>query len=114
MGTVIQDYVNKGYENHSGFQIKYLDEQPIESLYKYSEYCLIRRWLRNKHNVDIAIITNYRNRETKSYRAGLIYVKNNEVDSFFIRPENDNIRFIEYYSYELSLEAALEIALTLI
>ena len=113
MGTVIQDYVNKGYKNHSGFQIKYLDEQPIELLYKYSEYCLIKQWLRNKHNCHIYIMP-------EAYKTGInfnwqiLFYEVNHDDCWGDKSTGMYGDNGEYPTYELALEAAITKSLTLI
>ena len=66
------------------------------------------RWFREKCNLNFTIITNYakvNSKMIKSYRVGIIVVKNNIIDSYFLRPENDKLSFIEFTTYE---EAELE------
>jgi len=78
---------------------------------------LLQRWLREVHNIDISIITNYKNSqpiETKTYRCGIIYIEGNLIESFFIRPVGDKFSFVEFKTYELALEEALKESLKLI
>lgn len=66
------------------------------------------RWFREKYKIDFSIITNYAKVDSKmikSYRVGFIIVKNNIIDSYFLRPENNKLKFIEFNTYE---EAELE------
>ena len=66
------------------------------------------RWFREKYKIDFSIITNYAKVDSKmikSYRVGFIIVKNNIIDSYFLRPENNKLKFIEFNTFE---EAELE------
>lgn len=61
------------------------------------------RWFREKYKLDFTIITNYtkiNSKLIKSYRVGIIIVKNNIINSYFLRPENDKLSFIEFTTYE--------------
>lgn len=81
---------------------------------------LLKRWLRD-NDVDITIITNFKNSSTsinKSYRVGIVYIKNNLIETFFLRPKSDSILdkvlFTEFKTYEDALEYGLKEALKII
>lgn len=66
------------------------------------------RWFREKYNLNVTVITNYskvNSKLIKSYRVGIIILKNKAIDSYFLRPKNDKLSFIEFITYE---EAELE------
>jgi hypothetical protein len=65
------------------------------------------RWFRENFNLDKTIITNF-SKDYKSYRVGIIYVKNNIIDTFFLRPENEKCLFIEFNTYEEAELACLK------
>jgi hypothetical protein len=72
------------------------------------------RWFREKYDINFTIITNYAKidlKTIKSYRVGIITVNGNKIDSFFLRPENDKMKFIEFKTHE---EAELECLIKLI
>lgn len=81
---------------------------------------LLQKWFRDVYNIDISIITNYSTYKkgeltlNKSYRVGIIYVNEGLIESFFIRPKDDNFKFIEFNTYEEALEEGLIKALNLI
>lgn len=52
---IIKRFTKLGYEKHSGFSTTDLDNQSITSLYKYIEYQLIVRWLREKHDISVSV-----------------------------------------------------------
>lgn len=89
----------------------------FDPVYSAPLYQQVTKWLRNNHKVDISIIPNYKNKqpiETKTYRCGIIYVENNLIESFFIRPTNNKFDFIEFETYEQALNTAILESLKLI
>lgn len=80
---------------------------------------LLRKWLREKHKIDISIIVNYnQHKQIKTYRCGIVYIKQLSdrqlIETFFIRPEGEKFLFIEFSTYEEALEKGLQEALKLI
>lgn len=71
---------------------------------------LLQKWLREKHNIDITIITNW-NKEIKSYRVGLSYILNNKIEIWFSRKDTE---ILEYKTYEEALEIGLYQGLKLV
>lgn len=65
------------------------------------------KFFREKHSMDQTIITNY-SKEARTYRVGIIYVKNGFVESLFLRLENNSSSFIEFKSYEEAELACLQ------
>lgn len=66
------------------------------------------RFFREKYNIDKTIITNYAKidkKTIKTYRVGIILINGNAIESFFLRPDKDKLKFIEFDTYE---EAELE------
>lgn len=80
---------------------------------------LLQKWLREIHEIDIQPIVNYNQfKQIKSYRTGIIYITQLSdrrlLQTFFIRPKEDKILFIEFSTYEEALEAGLINGLNLI
>jgi hypothetical protein len=80
----------------------------------------LQKWLREEHNIDISIIVNYSHYKDgeitgkKTYRVGVIYIDDDLIETFFIRPKDDDFNFIEFNTYEEALEEGLYEALKLI
>jgi len=69
-------------------------------------------WIRINFNVDIQVIVNYSSLG-KTYRVGVIFINElNQVDTLFIRPNNDTRNFIEFETLEEAKEAAINHVLT--
>lgn len=88
--------------------------------WKAPTQAILQRWLREIHNIDIQIITNYSTYKNgnltteKTYRVGITYILGGTIESFFIRPNYEIFRFIEFKTYEEALEKGLYEALKLI
>lgn len=75
----------------------------------------LSRWLRERFDIDIQPITHYDHEtKVKSYRLGIVYVKDNSVETLFLRPEEVSLKFIQFETFELAMEAGLLQALKLI
>jgi len=69
-------------------------------------------WIRINFNVDIQVIVNYSSLG-KTYRVGIVFINVlKQVDSLFIRPDNDTIHFIEFETPEEAKEVAINHVLT--
>lgn len=83
-----------------------------EILYSAPTQSLLQKWLREIHNSNITIITNYIS-TGKVYYCGLSYINlENKIDIWFSKNNND--MKLEYLQYEQALEIALQKALKLI
>lgn len=72
---------------------------------------LLQKWLRERHNIDITVITDW-NKPQKGYYVGLSYINDkNQIDIWFSRNEDGRVK---YQMYETALEAALQFGLSLI
>lgn len=63
-------------------------------------------WLCEKRHIDSCHIVNYTN-DIRTYRIGIVYVKDKLVESVFIRPENNKFLFVEFNSVTEAYEAAI-------
>lgn len=69
-------------------------------------------WIRINFGIDVQIIVNYSSLG-KLYRVGVVFINVlNQVDTLFIRPDNDTIHFIEFKTPEEAREAAIKHVLT--
>lgn len=101
-------YMHNAVENKTyHFQGHFTESKNIFTV-SVPTFSQVFRWFREEYNIDFTIITNYAKVDSKmikSYRVGIITVKNNMIDSCFLRPENDKLKFIEFNTHE---EAELE------
>lgn len=75
---------------------------------------VLRTWLRENHNVDITVITNWI-KGNRIYYVGISYVNdNNEVDIWFSKDDTVYKSKIEYKKYEDALEVGLQKSLEII
>jgi hypothetical protein len=94
--------------------------EPLEGLHSnitYSGYAddviqyfrptqtILQKWLREKFDSDITVITNW-NSGIKKYRVGFSYIKDNKIEIWFSKNENSIIKL--YDRYEDALEIGLE------
>lgn len=82
---------------------------------------LVKKWFREKHTIDISIITHYtHDKGIRKYRCGLIYlekdISTNEttIESFFIRPEGEKYTFIEHIEHDDALKDGILAAYLLV
>jgi hypothetical protein len=64
-------------------------------------------WLRVNHNIDLQAICNY-SEKGRSYRMGIIYIKENKVESVFLRKDYGFTDFIEFNSPQEAYSAAFD------
>jgi hypothetical protein len=67
-------------------------------------------WLREVHQIDLQAICNW-SFGIRTYRSGIIYVKDNKIKTRFLRPEKDKLKFIEFNSPQESYSAAIDYCL---
>lgn len=67
-------------------------------------------WLSEQH-IDLCHIVHYEN-GVRTYRMGIIYIEDNKIESVFIRPKNDKMKFVEFNSPTEAYSAAIEYCLT--
>jgi hypothetical protein len=77
---------------------------------------LLQKWLRDEHNIDIQVICNHSEKLGKHYLLGIIYIINNQVESFIIKETDVNIDYVNkmFITYEEALEIGLYESLKLI
>ena len=91
----------------SGKQINEHIDAPTQSL--------LQKWLRDNHNIDITIITDWK-KGKRVYTCGYSYPNSkNQIDISFSRPNRGvykDVTFIKFKTYEQALEKGLQEALS--
>lgn len=89
--------------------------KPFSECVSAPEQWQVVEWLRVEHKIDLQAICHYNSKLERTYRMGIIFInKHNEVDTFFIRPEDDKnlLYFIEFNSPQEAYSSAFDYVLT--
>ena len=115
-GWNINTYSNCWVKTLDGKIIHNKDRENIQEHDRCEQYLMqptiseVVMWLSEQH-IDLCHIVNYEN-GIRKYRMGIIYIKDNKIESVFIRPENNRINFVEFNSITEAYTAAIEYCLT--
>jgi hypothetical protein len=99
-------HVNEGYEKGYSFCHSKMIEQYNNGILAPEQW-QVCEWLRVNHNIDLQAICNY-SEKGRSYRMGIIYIKENKVESVFLRKDYGFTDFIEFYSPQEAYSAAFD------
>jgi hypothetical protein len=72
-----------------------------------SQFGVIQDFFKSKE-IYVTMIPNWKKEQGFSIRVGFHIVSKGQVDSFFIRPENNSVLFTEFKNYEQAREAAVK------
>jgi len=99
-------HVNEGYEKGYSFCHSKMIEQYNNGILAPEQWQVVE-WLRVNHGIDLQAICNY-SEKGRSYRMGIIYIKENKVESVFLRKDYGFTDFIEFNSPQEAYSAAFD------
>lgn len=116
-GNKKDNYLENGSSTDVEFRVDLEDlldnfNRGIPNTYSAPTQSLLQKWLREVHQIDITVITDWKY-GIRTYRIGFSYVSNNKVEVWFSTEEN-KVSYIDYNTYEEALEAGLQEVLKLI
>lgn len=100
---------NQGYDFRGG-DVKHMGRYISSHLFFIApEQWQVVEWLRTVFNIDIQDICHYSNVGVRTYRIGIIYIRENKIESVFLRPDNQNkSEFIEFSTPQEGISAAFD------
>ena len=106
----IQNKISKNYEETRPLRNSDLTNEWSILNEIYPTIAEVVMWLYEKQ-IDLCHIVNYKN-GFRTYRMGIIYIKDNKIETVFIRPKDNKVDFIEFNSPTEAYEAAIKYTLT--
>lgn len=106
------EFINTNIKSKSLNWLDHLTHNSKSKEVQVPTQSLLQRWLREKHRIDITVLTEWKE-GIRFYRVGFSYVsKENKIEIWFSREEDERLK--NYGAFESALEEGLKEGLKLI